>query len=84
MLSRSHILERQRLSPRSSKPIISPRPPRQLIIHRSFDPYSLQTLEFSSYLMGKSIITFTMLYCGLNYFYYRTMYEEEKEDKEEK
>jgi hypothetical protein len=80
MLSRSYILERQRLS---SKPIISPRPSRQLVIHRSFDPYSLQTLEFSSYLFGKSIITFTMLYCGLNYFYYRTMYEEEKEDTED-
>lgn len=76
MLSRSHILERQRLSPR---PIISPRSPRQLVIHRSFDLYSLQTLEFSSYLIGKSIITFTMIYCGLNYLHYKTMNKEDKE-----
>jgi len=77
MLSKSpRLLNKPCLSPR-----FSPVKPRQLIIRKSFDITSLESLEFTSYLIGKSIITFTMLYCGLNYLHYKSINDKNDKDK---
>jgi hypothetical protein len=45
-------------------------------------PHSLQldwqTLNFEAHLIGKSIITFTMLYCGLNWAMYKAAQDKQK------
>jgi hypothetical protein len=39
-------------------------------------------LQFSTYIIGKGIIVFTMFYCSLNWWYYRNLNEEyDKETK---
>lgn len=45
-----------------------------------------QTLSYESYLIGKSIIIFTMVYCSLNWMHYRKMRKdlEDTEDETEK
>jgi hypothetical protein len=44
----------------------------------------VRTLEYDIYVIGKSVILFTMFYCSMNWYYYRKMREEiEKEDDDE-
>jgi hypothetical protein len=40
---------------------------------------SLHDIDTSSYLIGKSIVLFTMFYCGLNWFHYKQLREEMEE-----
>lgn len=48
---------------------------------------SVTDIEYTSYLVGKSIILFTMFYCTLNWWHYRRLnkeLEEKENDKKEK
>ena len=45
--------------------------------------YSDISLVDASYYLGKGIILYTMLYCGLNYFMYKSMYDEYEKSKDE-
>jgi hypothetical protein len=38
----------------------------------------------SMYYVSKGIIVFTMLYCGMNYFYYKNLHERYASSKKEK
>jgi hypothetical protein len=35
--------------------------------------FDWNTIQYESYLIGKSIFVFTMVYCGLNWAHYRSM-----------
>lgn len=50
--------------------------PRILTINKN----NISDIEAVSYVVGKSIMLFTMFYCGLNYFFYKKM-REDNEDK---
>lgn len=38
-------------------------------------------LEFSSYIVGKGVILFTLYYCTMNWWYYRRTGEDKKKKK---
>lgn len=40
----------------------------------------VDTVEIVSYYVGKSIVLFTMMYCGLNYFHYRQQRQDSEND----
>ncbi len=40
---------------------------------------SLQDIQTATYFVGKSIILFTMFYCSLNWWFYKTEREKEEE-----
>ena len=55
--------------------------PRKLVVPRA----SGIDWEFSSYIIGKGIILFTLYYCTTNWWYYRRYREDmEKKDKDKK
>jgi hypothetical protein len=64
------------------KPIVTRRMVRSFVI-----PDVVESLNTSSYFIGKGIILFTMFYCSMNWAYYRGMrkdLEKENEKKNEK
>lgn len=71
-------------------PLITPRrcvtvlPPRYTTIVR-VTPYEAGLIQ-ASYIGGKSVILFTMFYCGLNWFHYRNMRitQDQEDDKNKK
>ena len=58
------------------KPFL-PKSPRRFIIPRA----SGIDWEFSSYIVGKGIILFTLYYCTMNWWYYRRTGEDMNKDK---
>lgn len=61
------------------KPFL-PKSPRRFIIPRA----SGIDWEFSSYIVGKGIILFTLYYCTMNWWYYRRTGEDMNKDKKKK
>lgn len=45
-------------------------------------PRAMGGLEQVSYYVGKSIVLFTMFYCGLNWLHYRDLRKKREEDNE--
>lgn len=54
--------------------------PRKLIVPRA----SGIDWNFSSYIVGKGIILFTLYYCSMNWWFYRRTREDIEKDKEDK
>lgn len=44
----------------------------------------VETLEYSSYIIGKGIIVFTMFYCSLNWLHYKNLREQNEKDNKNK
>jgi hypothetical protein len=65
--------------PRQSPRHIQSSRSRKLVICKSYDITSIESLELTSYLISKSIITFTMIYTGLNYLHYKFLNDKDKE-----
>jgi hypothetical protein len=56
-----------------------------MIQRRPVSLFDIPTLNFEAHLIGKSIIVFTMIYCGLNWNLYRSArIRDEKERKDKK
>jgi hypothetical protein len=43
-----------------------------------------ENINIVSFYVGKSIMLFTMFYCGLNYFYYKEQHEKNKNKDNDK
>lgn len=61
-------------------PIVSRRHVRQ-VNHRP--KFIISDIEFTTYIVGKGIILFTMFYCGLNWLHYRELNKDNKQKKDE-
>jgi hypothetical protein len=55
---------------------------RPLTVARGL-PLDWNTLSYESYLIGKGIIVFTMVYCTLNWLHYKRVREESEKDKDD-
>lgn len=68
------------LSARPIRPVI--RVPPRRVPHAPPGASAAETVDTVSYLVGKSIILFTMFYCTLNWAHYRDLRKRDQ-DKEE-
>ena len=72
---------------RTSRPILSPTSnlkfnKRVNLIRTRLSPELIDSINTSSYIIGKGIILFTMFYCSMNWIYYRRMRRAKKKKQE--
>jgi len=83
----SLIQHRPFVKPLSKKPIATYKKPFLHYSPRKFMVLRASGIdwEFSSYIVGKGIILFTLYYCTMNWWYFRRSREDmEKKDKDKK
>ncbi len=64
--------------PKSQFILVKKRPARPYFIQVRATPIA-QDIETISYLVGKSVMLFTMFYCTLNWYHYRTQRKQHEE-----